>query len=1298
MQVRYQIPETPEDFETLCRLLFGKMWGIDFQKYGRRGHKQHGRDLIGHAGGKTCVIQCKHKDFHKRLTTKEVLKEIKKAAGHRPPIDKYVVATTAKRDCALQDLAIAKTREHESSNLFSVHVYSWDDINDELYAHPEVAQILVPGNPSVVRYLSDETVTAHTGRVDTTVCMTAAGGPSPVRRADRPPLESGEPTDVHAAIDEAGKHLENGRYDTALALLVRAQKDFTGKLTARCKYRIAANKGHIARLRGDYAKACALYTKAHRYQPRDPNAVFLKATALAIRGQTPQARRVALRILRDHPDHASSRALCLMLADARVPFPELESSVPSKLRHHSDVAMALGQCAAKRQQWKAAEKYTRAAMKASGTSLEPRIQLAEILALSEPQQSVDVIRPLPEKTHGRLREASRLLSGAIEGIEAARRGDYVVPRLKAMLGSMYGLLGDPLSASEQLITAYRAAPRDTYTLAAYAAFLSNTGKSAEALDVLRSLSRRRYTYRLRFLLAHVLSLRRDRLCWEEAAGLLEGNLKRARQMEAGFIDECVSLLVSCRLALSDVVGLKKMLLGPMKTYLSDFDKLYIGAEIDLLTGALPDAKNKAVQLLPHARSASGILTARRTALLLEGVGEYKEAYDIWRKIAEPTALTFETQHAIHCAQKIEDHLGVADFCRRLRRAGVTSADIIETELHAQSKVSPSLTLATLEEILSSPIDNAVRRELTAVKSYTAYCMGKHDLVDSDVSHLPAPEEVSSAQRGRIVVEVLRRGPLPRKAVEYAYELFRRFPNEVDSYHAVIASSNMALGGIALDTPSEVIPGAAVEYQDDDAEKKHWVIVEEGENPDIHRDERGLSDPLVKALLGKSTDERVVVRAQPRRTVTVLTILSKYVYRIRKCLEDMETVFPERTSVFSVHVPKDADGKPNVNRLIETLKEFGKRTENIIETYIKRPFTIHCLADVSGRSTIEAMHELVFDETRFLKCWQGTESDMQRMISQCELAKGVVLDPTSLVTLHFLQATDSLSVRDLCRCLAKPILVSELALLDLRSAVERRLEGHNQKVSIDYKRGSLIAHSATEAEIEQGQRVMTQYLADVHEHCVVKEATDLAAFVHDDKATLIDIMGRAGLHSAVMSRVTGYPLWTDDWSAAEIAERHIGTMRCSTQSIILYLLKHEQIAKETEQRATLLLSRMGYVYTPVACRHISIAAQESEWDSAKFPLNRVLQPLTCDGLRPDLRMRLAIEAIMAAWSERNSVVANNLIIAVLSLLCSASRGSLILDDMAKNNSLASQVLGPIKFPMLQRMIKGWQSSQKAIARP
>jgi hypothetical protein len=125
-------PENWQDFESLCKKLWGEVWGIPnkIKKNGRSGQIQSGIDVYGKPVGESTYfgIQCKGKDeySHTQLTRSEIDREIKKAQGFTPSLGTLIFATTANKDVKIEEYIRIKDAEEK----FEILLFCWEDITD----------------------------------------------------------------------------------------------------------------------------------------------------------------------------------------------------------------------------------------------------------------------------------------------------------------------------------------------------------------------------------------------------------------------------------------------------------------------------------------------------------------------------------------------------------------------------------------------------------------------------------------------------------------------------------------------------------------------------------------------------------------------------------------------------------------------------------------------------------------------------------------------------------------------------------------------------------------------------------------------------------------------------------------------------------------------------------------------------------------------------------------------------------------------------------------------------------------
>ncbi len=126
-------PENHQDFETLCKKLWGEIWRCpEIQKNGRSGQRQDGVDIFGIPQGEDAYygIQCKLKNENKggQVNEDEIRGEIDKAHGFVPKLKKLYFATTAPNDSKIQGIVRGINLEHKSKGLFEVHLFAWESI------------------------------------------------------------------------------------------------------------------------------------------------------------------------------------------------------------------------------------------------------------------------------------------------------------------------------------------------------------------------------------------------------------------------------------------------------------------------------------------------------------------------------------------------------------------------------------------------------------------------------------------------------------------------------------------------------------------------------------------------------------------------------------------------------------------------------------------------------------------------------------------------------------------------------------------------------------------------------------------------------------------------------------------------------------------------------------------------------------------------------------------------------------------------------------------------------------------
>jgi hypothetical protein len=138
MKKQLSPPSNWQDFEDLCKRLFGEIWNCrhSISKHGRQGQKQYGVDVYGRPEGEKGYwgIQCKGKasNYGKILTKSEIDAEIQNAKLFEPSLKVFIFATTAAKDQEIERYVRVKNLESEANGGFQILLKDWEDLSDEI--------------------------------------------------------------------------------------------------------------------------------------------------------------------------------------------------------------------------------------------------------------------------------------------------------------------------------------------------------------------------------------------------------------------------------------------------------------------------------------------------------------------------------------------------------------------------------------------------------------------------------------------------------------------------------------------------------------------------------------------------------------------------------------------------------------------------------------------------------------------------------------------------------------------------------------------------------------------------------------------------------------------------------------------------------------------------------------------------------------------------------------------------------------------------------------------------------------
>jgi len=817
--------------------------------------------------------------------------------------------------------------------------------------------------------------------------------------------EAVQRTPLDEEIDAAFAYVKNGQPEVAVSLLQEMLVRRATSLDNRLRYRIYANVGsaHYAGERPDLAAEA--YLEAARCRPDHKEARAFKALAHQLNRDFAGAHELSTALCQDYPDYARAHSIRIRSAPEGYCLADARRSVPRSVRRDVEVASALSGLAMEEGHLRTSEAYARIAAQSPPAWPEAMVNLAAVILMREKQTAfIDIRRGLIPRSSERVSEAKKLLSEALD-VLLPRPGK----RLKALClynrSSANRLLGDLEAAERDLQEAFRLQPEDPDITASVAWELESEGKTSEAIATLERATRSVSDPKTSFTLAFLLYQRKQPGDLDRAIALLQPWVSRLTDVKGGCLPSDMVAVLARVLAATNRMDAACELLEHVEG-LQECSRRAILA--GLLFGKDDESsRERARRLIREAHAQAALshdqFAMREVADCAERIAEHSIAFALRRQFVSTRVWTYDASTLLRAARNAAEDAFILQFCEQLRQSGVHEPEALRAEADTLLRCHEFPRAITLmqEWLQLHPDDWEVRLNLSVV----GLNVDRPDVVVSNPSSLPSVSQVRSIEQGAAVVSILAHCFNGMGSAQYAYDLWRRFPNDMTAQHSLISA---VIGPLAttLSVSAEAGPDSAVTIRETaTGETKTFVV--ETVNPSAQLREFPPSHPVIAELLGKRQGDEIAIEGRP---ATVTRVENKIAYRARLCLGDFDEVFPDNPLVRRFNVAADLAKAPDVRTALggvwEVLEAQEKRRHALETIYSSGSLPVPTIAKALGKSVLETMCHLAGE--RNVSIWSSTGTDEEWHEASEAMKKGaVVLDETAVSTLFLLELHDRL---------------------------------------------------------------------------------------------------------------------------------------------------------------------------------------------------------------------------------------------------------------------------------------------------
>ena len=1201
----------------MCFDLYSRLWKTNgAEMHGRHGQPQAGVDVFGtdnYEGGRFTGVQCKGKDqdYGGALSEDELRAEIKKAETFVPPLNVFVIATTAPNDVKIQKIARTISKQRTEKGLFEVRVQGWDTLQRLITNHREVLTLHFPDFAplDILEQLkSGFSISENQGEQVLTLLAHIKGRITAIA-PER--VDASDP--LQARIMDASKLTDAGSAHVALVMLQRIEQEQAGKISARNLYRLRSGFGFAHLALGDLPSAIRDFRDAHAADPDWPNAHAILAIAELLAGDGASAFEHAKKALTLDPASYHAAAVILDTAPKETTLDELEGLIPPGLHDRVEVQIGFALRARKMGEIARAEEYAKRAVDLGPEDLRAISALAE--ALLEPIITIEglaLTRRIPAVVKARFDEAHELLQRSWEKLKVrddVARHDHIVANLINTLD----VAGRDAEAEQVLEQALKLAPRSGPLLHRYAQKMAKEGDWQAVLTAIQSipssiLEPQDDLIRVHGLLrtgnaetalteARALQNKYSEGRFREAAAALRleaavelGSLQTEFATTLGDLPKSIVLRSVAMNLLKDDDPRRNVLVGEIETLIAEIDN---PADRFHAAEALYNAKQfaRAAELYAGLHGTdTDTLGLRRHLVALHLADNRLEARTLFESLSdEIKALPAYAE----MGAAIYERAGLLNGCREI-----------------------------IERYLLKPTDLEWRVQWISICQRT----GDTKAIIEWLSGVQ-PDQDGPPRDLMLLAQAINHYTGDLKCLPIAYRALRSAYTDPQIHLGYMAGLFLfgRVGGGQINTPEQVAPNTAVLLVEKGGDGRLTRVIETEPNPQIERDEIAPTDSLAVRLIGLRVGDEIeldTVGVEPARYV-VSEIRNKYLHAHFRSLERFPIMFPENRAFGSIKID-EGKGDERFKPLFDAVKRRGEFAHQVKNLYREGRVPLAVAANIGGTTGFEFWEAVRGDPEMQLHVTLGGPNDYQQAHAILSKNRRAVVDPITLYGLV------RLGIAEIVRASFDDLGVVQTTIDLLRRFVQERERGKDNKqgrLGWDGEHYQMIEFGpdAVDHLISQAQTVLS------FAESLTRIPAEAPGAIPDEAKQLFEELDPAYLDTILAVRGDGRILLCDDASFRQIAAATAPIEGIWTQPAVAFAIDAGKLTLDNHFRVGNALTEASYFFTTINCGNFLHALTESGWT-----LNPTLMALIESLARPtnmpqgvDVVLR---DLIWASWAQ------------------------------------------------------------------
>lgn len=1192
-------PKDWTEFEDIACQVWKIIWqDSNTHKNGRQGQPQHGVDVWGRPGGGEHYtgVQCKGKaDYEKiTITEKELYEEIEKAKSFKPAITEYIVATTGKRDESIQSLAREITVAHHKQNLFSVDVWFWEDILQELVKHKELCELFYPDIFSQAAQKEDLDQLSHTTQKilfsQTETQKKVSNIEKVVKQSAQALIDRGQGEDLQMEysreLDEAKKTLDDYNPESAIEYLMRLRKRIFDSCGDPIKYRLTSMLGSAHVMMQDYSKAAELYFQAYQYK-QDEEAKANRAIAYLLTNKSEQALEICEQILEDNPLNAKVTALLIRSQGDDASLEEIIRRIPDSLRDKSEVCHSLAILGVKNDHLEDAEIWFRRSIECMDKELpDIRGAFADFLA----KYKADIPPYLITSRGSTGNEESIIEALEQYGLVLNEINGTELSKVKHGWWYNSGLLKSLLSRTDEALDDFEQAlvgnPNDALYLKSAARIYAEQKNIPKAESYLRRAVDFNPNSGAAIMLAELLRDTDSKEALHVLCEFLKKDVTKEQESEASYLmallhideqeyEKAEEILQELQEEAPEDPGIFLLWAIWHKAQRKDDqarDILKQATKYVDATTKLPTLLNLCIQLSAYGLH-DGVIE------ILSDKLEPNQDNTFQRKLAQAYYQREKTEEALRICKEVESAIGPIRFYSEMQSAIYEGLG----DLPRAKAICESYLIKYSEDL-----EMKVRMGVIDLRS------GRQDLVneflnsETDISELNLDTGVQLAHLYMTQQRSL-------EALSLLYEL-RQTNYANPEAHLKYAGAVLQM----KDLPPDLANQPTVEVDsalllEDDSGAKTWWVIESGDDCSLERREISPTHEISIQAIHKKVNDTFEIPGKmiSNRKYKIIRIKHKYIYALHQTMEQFNTLFPEADGMERVSVDFSDTPKAGLFSKVDLMRQIDqqqKHFEMIEDMYRQGKVTIGTIACIMNTQPNEVWGSFINNTRLGIRCCLGTWEEFDKAHSLQIDDRPLAVDIIAISTFF------GLSLQDMIIAIGKQLLVSQTTIDIIQEMINRRRGFESEGFLQLFKSGTdYMRREVSKDDIAESIDYFEALLDWLKENTEITPIPLEQNFKTTTRREMNELIGASFADTALIAAEHDALIYSDDFAYRALVENELGCSGIWTQALISDACRRGIINKLEYMESTIKLASLNYHHTRIDADILFLSAQKANWE-------------------------------------------------------------------------------------------------------